>query len=303
MTKDSFLKKFKLSIADITIAVNVVGEKEKIIFGRERNALFDFISEGPSDFSLNVCCAQLKNFPPFFIKKKIFDNETTWSFYERKDRRFLWLDSPSFRELHGRMVIIEPDFKKGMIYQMPDGHNKNYIFNPLSYPFDQALMINLLSLGRGVLIHTCGTNYQGQGLLFVGASGSGKTTIANLWNNDMDVKILNDDRIVIRKKEGVFRIYGTPWHGTGKFSSPDSAPLKKIYFLKHSKKNKIKPLDNIQATTKLLATSFSTFWDKKGMSFTLEFCAELAKEIPCYELGFIPDKSMVDFVKDECERT
>ena len=70
------------------------------------------------------------------------------------------------------------------------------------------LMINLLGKGRGVLVHSCGIDVNGDGYLFAGNSTNGKSTLAELWKDHG--KILNDDRIVIRFWDGQFWMYSTP---------------------------------------------------------------------------------------------
>ena len=70
-----------------------------------------------------------------------------------------------------------------------------------------------------------------------------------------------------------------------------------IFFLKHAKKNIAQKITPVEATSRLIVRSFPTFWDKKGMEFTLKFCTEIAQKIPCYELRFVPDKSVLDFVR------
>ena len=136
-------------------------------------------------------------------------------------------------------------------------------------------------------------------MLFAGNSGVGKTTMSKLWGEDADTKILSDDRIIIRKLDGAFRIYGTPWHGTGKFAKPDSAELKKIFFLKHGDKNKMTPLRSSDAISRLLAASFPPLWDKEGMGFILEQSSELFSTLPAYELTFVPDAKATDLIKSK----
>jgi hypothetical protein len=194
------------------------------------------------------------------------------------------------------VAVLEPDFRSGDIYIR--AHEPASFLNPLIYPLNEILMVNLLSLGRGGMFHACGIKDNGQGILFVGASGAGKSTLANLWKKEKDVTILSDDRIIIRRKDGKFWAYGTPWHGDAKVCSPERAPLEKIFFLQHAKVSKVERIEGIDAASKLLVCSFPTFWDKKGMEFTLGFIDELTREVPCYELGFVPNKTVIDFVKD-----
>jgi hypothetical protein len=137
----------------------------------------------------------------------------------------------------------------------------------------------------------------GKGILFVGHSGAGKSTMARLWRGGANVPILSDDRIIVRKKEGVFWMYGTPWHGEGEFASPSGCPVDAIYFLKHARENKVAKTGEIEAASKLLTCSFPPLWDERGMKFTLDFLSELSKGVPCRELGFLPDEGIVPFIR------
>jgi hypothetical protein len=33
------------------------------------------------------------------------------------------------------------------------------------------------------------------------------------------------------------------------------------------------------------------------MAFSQEFCQRLARRVPCYEINFVPDTGMIDFVR------
>ena len=55
-------------------------------------------------------------------------------------------------------------------------------------------MINLLGTGYGILLHSCGVSDTGNGIVFAGVGGAGKTTTARLWNDQAGVRVLNDDR-------------------------------------------------------------------------------------------------------------
>ena len=121
--------------------------------------------------------------------------------------------------------------------------------------------------------------------------------MANIWGEDEDTRILSDDRVIIRKTGRTFNIHGTPWHGTGKFAKPLTAPLKKIYFLKQAKENKVEPLSPAETVARILKASFPPFWNRPGMEFTLDFLAELSGNVPSYELQFLPDKSVLNLLK------
>ena len=93
----------------------------------------------------------------------------------------------------------------------------------------ELLMINYLARGHGVIIHACGIDNNGIGMLFAGESGAGKSTLANLWNQEAGVAVLSDDRTLVRQIDGEWWLFGTPWHGEAKFGSRRGIKLEKSF--------------------------------------------------------------------------
>jgi hypothetical protein len=164
-----------------------------------------------------------------------------------------------------------------------------------AWPLGQLIMVNLLGRGRGLLAHACGIIDDGRGYLFIGNSGHGKSTIAELWGDEAE--ILNDDRIIIREIDGRFRMYGTPWHGQVTRVSNKQVLIDKVFFLRQSDRNYASPVSGAQASATLLTRSFPPLWDPDGMEFTLEFVARFCNAVPFYILDFVRARSVVDFVR------
>ena len=70
-------------------------------------------------------------------------------------------------------------------------------------------------LGRNaVSIHAAAVSCQGRAYLFLGKSGTGKSTHAALWCRHIpDCRLLNDDNPTVRLLRGQAYAYGTPWSG------------------------------------------------------------------------------------------
>ena len=169
--------------------------------------------------------------------------------------------------------------------------------DPFHGPAIELLMINYLARGKGLIVHGCGVAREGRGFLFVGDSGAGKSTMARLWTGEHGVEVLSDDRTIVRKMGDGFRIYGTPWHGEGKFGSPGSARVEKIFFIAHGEENGVRDMRAVDAASRLLACSFPPYWDPEGMAFTLGFIGELTAGATCRELSFRPERGVVGFLK------
>jgi hypothetical protein len=111
------------------------------------------------------------------------------------------------------------------------------------------------------------------------------------------VQLLSDDRIIIRKHDDKFWIYGTPWHGDAGVASPGRAPLSAIYFLEQALANELAPLSASQAAEELFARAFVPHYLKAGIQFTLGFLDQITCSVPCSVLRFTPTPSAVEAVR------
>lgn len=283
-------KKFSLSIAEI--GFSFLFDQNFSEFEIEYNK-DGFISCENAEVNFRVHRGE---FPEICNKENIFSTDT-WSLYRDEGKYVLQNSSFKSNLPPEKLVTFESDFKSGDIYIRDNRFDQNLLKDPLEYPLNQILMITLLSHGKGVMMHACGIQDKDYGYLFIGKSGSGKSTIAKLWSEN-GATVLNDDRIIIREKGGEFWIFGTPWHGDFNEVSSKALPIRKIFFLKHGKENTTVPKKNAEAVSMLLTRSFPPLWDQKGMDYTLSLLDQMASRLPCYELQFLPDKKIIDFVRN-----
>jgi hypothetical protein len=93
----------------------------------------------------------------------------------------------------------------------------------------------------GLMLHSSAVIMDGRAYLFSAPSGTGKSTHTQLW---LDVfgdraTILNDDKPAIRRIDGVWYAYGTPWSGKYDMSINTRVPLGGICVLRRGEVNKI----------------------------------------------------------------
>lgn len=283
-------KEFTLGIADM--GISFLFDQSLSELGVER--INDrFLADIDEEIKLRVHYGH----PPKMDRiEKIFDSGHTWASY-LSDGKYILQNKALESSLSPTIfVILEPGLRSGEIYIARTLREQHLPPDPLGHPLNQVLMILLLSLGKGVLFHACGVADKDSGHLFLGNSGDGKSTMAKLWF-DRNATVLNDDRIVVREKDGAFWIYGTPWHGDFRELSPSGLPIQKIFFLRRGEKNGVVLKKGAKAVAMLLARSFPPLWDDKGMAFTTDLCRRILSKIPCYELSFTPDAGIVDFVR------
>lgn len=272
------------------IAITVASEK-RWVWGPP----FSFFQVSPkrkSDVSLTLSTVREK---PSFALPKVFDSGTTWSLYSQNSHAVMSIPSDLSGLPREACVYFNRSFQQARMV-FGEALENRFCHSPLEYPFGEVWMIHLLPPRRGLLVHCFGLLFQGGACLFVGSSGEGKTTSAKLWQEAGLGEILSDDRVIVKKENGAWMAYGTPWHGEARLCSPRQAPLKKIFFLAKAGQNRLKSLSPVESLQRLLVRSFHPFWNLALMKQSSAAAADLCLEIPSYEFGFLPDASAVKFI-------
>ena len=247
-----------------------------------------FVSNREADIRLYM----LKEVPTIAGATQVFDSSPVWTLHQMGETSIFKIYDQLNDEK--RFLVVDPDIQTAKLY-FPNP-NGNFI-NPFYGPTLELLLIQYLAQERSLIVHACGVVDNDTGMLFVGESGAGKSTISNLWHQHNGITILSDDRIILRKRNGALWMHGTPWHGEARFVSPRSTELAHIYFLQHDGNNAVHPLNRADTVVEFLKASFPPFWDSGGVSFAMDFLRDLAEKVPCQTLSFKPDASIVEFVK------
>lgn len=99
-----------------------------------------------------------------------------------------------------------------------------------------------------VALHGSCIVYKGKAVLFLGESGTGKSTHTRLWRENIaGSKLLNDDSPIVRYEEGGVWVYGSPWSGKTPCYKAECYPLAGCVRLSQAPYNKIRRLNTLQA--------------------------------------------------------
>lgn len=236
--------------------------------------------------------------PPRHTDTPVFDSGAVWRLRRAGDQFLFDCHSPIFGPIPYKTASVNNTFTRSeVLLHRPYFTDRPAVY-PLEYPLDELLFIHLLSQGRGVELHACPVvDRSGATYLFAGQSGAGKSTMARLWHREAGVTLLSDDRVVVREVDGRLLAYGTPWHGDEPFAAPGPAPLAGIFFLRHGTPHRLTALSAAEAAARLFACSFVPLYDARALEFTLALLETVVRRVPCRELQFAPEASVIDFVR------
>lgn len=148
----------------------------------------------------------------------------------------------------------------------------------------------------GCLLHASSLIRNGQAYLFPGKSGAGKTTITRI---SPDTVLLSDDISLIRASSTGHMAFGTPFSGAGNTHGENrAAPLKGIYFPVKDKANYLEKLNAVQALGRLLSNAVFFARDPDLSRRLFDFCADIARCTPAYDLHFLPESSFWRCIDD-----
>ena len=195
-----------------------------------------------------------------------------------------WFEFSLLGELSGRMLAA-PDFSSAVLL-------------PLSHPdfaLNNALMVMyaMSTARRGTaLFHAAVIGHGGRGYLFLGKSGTGKSTHTFLWyKNIPGCDLMNDDNPVVRIVDGQPVIYGTPWSGKTPCYRNMELPLGGFVQLAQAPHNEIRRLKGITAYAALVPSISGKRWDKAIADGLHETENALASTVPVWHLDCLPDEA------------
>ena len=170
--------------------------------------------------------------------------------------------------------------------RLVDGENK---LLPFLYPMGPLVMYYLTVKFDAIMIHGSGISDGGKGKIFTGVSGKGKTTMAKLWF-EAGAKVLNDDRLIVRKIGSDYISHNTPMFYE---DSPRSAPLQSIFSIHHASENTLNRVSGAQALAAVSPNLIQHGYSSEIISHHLNFVGEMIEHVSVFELGFKPDQDVV----------
>lgn len=144
---------------------------------------------------------------------------------------------------------------------------------------------------KTVAIHTSTIVCQSKAILFLGESGTGKSTHTRLWRENIQGSVLlNDDSPILRIIDGEPWIYGSPWSGKTPCYKNESYPLAACVRLSQAPYNQIKRLSVVQGYGALHPSCPPDFaYSDELYDSISDTLSSLLSAVPVYHLACLPD--------------
>ena len=184
-------------------------------------------------------------------------------------------------------LTIERDFKSAdLTRRAADGEGDILV----GYPIDEYLVARLLGRHGGVILHASSVAIDGRAFVFLGHSGAGKSTMAEIASR-CGAEVLSDDRTIVTIEHGVATAWGSPWHGSCSKSSPTCAPIAAVLLLVQAPRTEVRRIDASRAFSEMFVRVYQPTVDAGEVERVVDVLHFLASAVPSGELEFLPNET------------
>lgn len=183
-------------------------------------------------------------------------------------------------------IVIRPE-----AYRL-ERYDERYPAETVAYMESAYQFYTALLEFEGFYLHASAVALDGRAYLFSAPCGTGKSTHTRLWQSTFGAaaQVFNDDKPALRRVDGRWYAYGTPWCGKDGININRKVPVAGICFLKQGNENRIRTLSRQEAVTKLVAQTLHRFRDGRQLDRLLGHIDRILREIPVYELVNRPEE-------------
>lgn len=140
------------------------------------------------------------------------------------------------------------------------------------------------------LFHSSVVSCDGKGYMFLGKSGTGKSTHSSLWLKHIaGTELVNDDNPVVRQLPDGIYVFGSPWSGKTPCYRNVRYPVGGIVQLSQAPYNKICRLRPLEAYAALVPSISGKRWDAAVADGLHETENLLAGHVAVWHLDCLPD--------------
>jgi len=164
---------------------------------------------------------------------------------------------------------------------------------------DSVLLLRMLNLPSvlldydGFFLHASMISYKGRAILFTADKQMGKSTQAALWEKYAGAETLNGDRALIRRIEGEWYAFGSPYCGTSDICKAAELPIGAIVLLGKGKENVGGRAQTGASFRSLLSGASFETWNRAEVLKLTQLFGELIQNVSFYKYDCLPEPQAV----------
>lgn len=165
----------------------------------------------------------------------------------------------------------------------------------MAFGFNNSMMIAFAfaaAYHKTLAMHSSVVAKDGWAYMFLGKSGTGKSTHSSRWLKHLKgFHLLNDDNPVLRVKDNGVWVYGSPWSGKTPCYRQEKARVGGIVMLEQGPQNKIWKEDVPEAFASLMISCSLMIWDKPSYNMLIETMSDVIGTVGVHHLSCLPDEA------------
>ena len=224
---------------------------------------------------------------PGVVKECLNDEAPYFWMFEKQPGKYNF--GFSYSKNHPDCLLVpSDDYRQSTVY-VPTAYAGRLAEFALSNAMMLLYTFNTTPLDT-LMVHASVVAHEGGAYMFLGRSGTGKSTHSSLWlKNIAGTYLLNDDNPVIRVEGDKVNIYGTPWSGKTPCYKNEVLPLKASVRLSQAPHNIIKKLPALQSYASLMPACSCMRWDRRSTDALHKTVEKVISRVNGWHLECLPD--------------
>ena len=197
------------------------------------------------------------------------------------------LRHPNSVETNG-CLHIEKDLSTAYLKLCGNSQEQWYVFNSA---VQLCFMLSTIK-HKTLLMHSSAVIYRGKAYLFLGKSGTGKSTHSAMWLKALEgVTLMNDDHPIVRMlDDGRAVAYGSPWSGKTRCYKNLKAPLGGVIRIVRAQYNRAVKLSTIHSYASLMTSCSGIVWDREFADYRDSALQAIVAHTPCWTMEALADE-------------
>ena len=286
------------------LSLEVFLKDDSIILNREGGS-YSFLQKKTNDQDIDYTISfsitgsvGIPDVKPVFTGSSFADSliPYEWNVYESADHFSLIIKLKESPSVVSAKAVFQLDKREISVDLKLAGAVKQISLDPFFQPLGPLMLSYITHSHNGLLIHASGVNDGRNGYVFSAVSGTGKSTMARLWQSK-GAQIINDDRLILVPRDGNILMTNTPMPYYQDVYKECNVTA--IFLLKQSKTNYLKRLTGAPAIAKMMANCIQFLYNKEMVEQHLKSISGIVEQIPVFELGFKPTTEITDIIRSE----